>query len=230
VRIDVRVKISWHPHPAYPPLSTLKAGLFAFTRTLRGIDPYWIPIFTEDAQELHRNPSNFLKFDSISNHNEWYLQGFRYNSHFLFQIARSQAAEGRLRGREGWIDEQSYQIDQYEARVLLCTHVERPSPGPEAGLLTLMIVCDIGVCVFLWLVSVVSVLMFRNLNEFDAKVSFFIDFVSASGPLKFFGCVFDGFLKSNVLNDLWSTYKCAYWHINIPQLIISSIRSRDLSM
>jgi hypothetical protein len=40
VRIDVRVKISWHPHPAYPPLSTLKAGLFAFTRTLRGIDPY----------------------------------------------------------------------------------------------------------------------------------------------------------------------------------------------
>jgi hypothetical protein len=72
---------------------------------------------------------------------------------FLFQISRSQAAEGRLRGREGeregWIDEQSYQIDQYEARVLRCTHVERPSPGPEAGLLTLMIVCDIGVCVFL---------------------------------------------------------------------------------
>jgi hypothetical protein len=40
VRIDVRVKISWHPHPTYPPLSTLKAGLFAFTHTLRGIDPY----------------------------------------------------------------------------------------------------------------------------------------------------------------------------------------------
>jgi hypothetical protein len=40
VRIDVRVKISWHPHPAYPPLSTLKARLFAFTHTLRGIDPY----------------------------------------------------------------------------------------------------------------------------------------------------------------------------------------------
>ena len=132
--------------------------------------------------------------------------------------------------REGWIDEQSYQIDQYEARVLRCTHVERPSPGPEAGLLTLMIVCDIGVCVFLWLVSVVSVLMFRNLNEFDAKVSFFIDFVAASRPLNCFGCVFDGFFKSNVLNDLWSTYKCSYWHINIPQLIISSIRSRDLSM
>jgi hypothetical protein len=40
VRIDVKVKISWHPHPTYPPLSTLKAGLFAFTHTLRGIDPY----------------------------------------------------------------------------------------------------------------------------------------------------------------------------------------------
>jgi hypothetical protein len=24
VRIDVRVKISWHPHLSYPPLSTLK--------------------------------------------------------------------------------------------------------------------------------------------------------------------------------------------------------------
>ena len=40
VRISLRVKISWHPHPTYPPLSTLKAGLFAFTRTLREIDPY----------------------------------------------------------------------------------------------------------------------------------------------------------------------------------------------
>ena len=51
--------------------------------------------------------------------------------------------------REGWIDEQSYQIDQYEARVLRCTHVERPSPGPEAGLLTLMMVYSSGVFVFL---------------------------------------------------------------------------------
>jgi len=74
---------------------------------------------------------------------------------FLFQISRSQAAEGRLRGREegreGWMDrgEHSKHIDQYEARVLRCTHVERPSPGPEAGLLTLMMVCSSGVCVFL---------------------------------------------------------------------------------
>ena len=179
MRISLRVKISWHPHPTYPPLITLKTVLFAFTRTLRGIDPYWIPIFTEDTEELHRDPSNFLKFDSISNHNEWKLQGFRYTSNFLFQIARSQAAEGRLR-RGMDRGEHNKRIDQYEARVLRCTHVERPSPGPEAGLLTLMIVCDIGVCVFLWLVSVVSVLMFRNLNEFDAKVSFFIDFISAS--------------------------------------------------
>ena len=61
VRIDVRVKISWHPHPAYPPLSTLKARPFAFTHTLREIDPCWIPIFTEYTQELHRNPSNLLQ-------------------------------------------------------------------------------------------------------------------------------------------------------------------------
>jgi len=56
---------------------------------------------------------------------------------FLFQSARSQAAEGRLRGRkgarEGWIDEQSYQIDQYEARVLLCTHVYPRRPAPRPG-------------------------------------------------------------------------------------------------
>jgi hypothetical protein len=39
VRIYMRVKISRHPQPAYPPLSTLKAGPFAFTRTLREIDP-----------------------------------------------------------------------------------------------------------------------------------------------------------------------------------------------
>jgi hypothetical protein len=39
--MDARVKISWHPHPAYPPLITLKkAGLFAFTHTLREIDSY----------------------------------------------------------------------------------------------------------------------------------------------------------------------------------------------
>jgi len=49
-----------------------------------------------------------------------------------------------------------------------------------------------------------------------------------SGLSSFFGCVFDGFFKSNVLNDLWSTYKCTHWPINIPQLIISSIRSRDM--
>jgi len=47
-------------------------------------------------------------------------------------------------------EEHSKYIDQYEARVLRCTHVERPSPGPEfAGLLTLMMVCSIGVFVFL---------------------------------------------------------------------------------
>jgi hypothetical protein len=44
VRIDLRVKISWHPHHAYPPLSTHKVRPFAFTHTLRDIDPYWIPI------------------------------------------------------------------------------------------------------------------------------------------------------------------------------------------
>ena len=67
---------------------------------------------------------------------------------FLFQIARSQEAEGRLR-RGMDRGEHNKRIDQYEARVLRCTHVERPSPGPEAGLLTLMMVCIIGVCVFL---------------------------------------------------------------------------------
>ena len=78
---------------------------------------------------------------------------------FWFQISRSQAAEGRLRGterkegrkgvRDGDRGEHSKHIDQYEARVLRCTHVERPSPGPEAGLLTLMMVCSSGVFVFL---------------------------------------------------------------------------------
>jgi hypothetical protein len=50
-------------------------------------------------------------------------------------------------GRDG--GEHSKHIDQYEARVLLCTQIERPSPGPEAGLLTLMMVCSSGVFVFL---------------------------------------------------------------------------------
>ena len=57
---------SWHPHPTYPPLITLKTVLFAFTRTLRGIDPYWIPIFTEGAQdsciEIHPICLNFTQF------------------------------------------------------------------------------------------------------------------------------------------------------------------------
>jgi hypothetical protein len=67
---------------------------------------------------------------------------------FLFQIARSQAAEGRLR-RGMDRGEHNKHIDQYAALVLRCTHVEQPSPGPEAGLLTLMMVCSIGVFVFL---------------------------------------------------------------------------------
>jgi hypothetical protein len=45
-------------------------------------------------------------------------------------------------------------------------------------------------------------LMFRNWNEFDAKMSFFIDFVSTSRSLEFLGAVFDDFFKSNVPNDL----------------------------
>jgi hypothetical protein len=117
---------------------------------------------------------------------------------FARKILKSQAAEGRRRGRKGWMDrdEHSKHIDPYEARVLRCTHVERPSPGPEfARLLTQMMVCSSGACVFLSLVSVVRMLMFRNLNEFDAKMSFFIDFVSASRSLELLGCVFDGFFE-----------------------------------
>jgi hypothetical protein len=103
VRISLRVKISWHPHPTYPPLSTLKIGLFPFTRTLREIDPYWIPIFTQDVQELHRNPSNFLKFDSISNHNQWKFKGSPYNLYF-FVSNRKIAGGRRPTQRQGGID------------------------------------------------------------------------------------------------------------------------------
>jgi hypothetical protein len=58
---------------------------------------------------------------------------------FSRKILKSKEAEGRRRGSKGWMDrdEHSRHIDQYEARVLRCTHVERPSPGPEfARLLT----------------------------------------------------------------------------------------------
>ena len=72
-----------HPHPS---------GYRSLLNT------YFYKEILKSCIEIH--PICF-KFDSISNHNEWYLQGFRYNSHFLFQISRSQAAEGRLRGREG---------------------------------------------------------------------------------------------------------------------------------
>jgi hypothetical protein len=120
------------------------------------------------------------------------------------KIAGGRRPTQRERGMDGWMirDEHSKHIDQYEARVLRCTHVERPSPGPEARLLTLMMVCSSGACVFSSLVSVVRMLMFRNWNEFDAKMSFFIDFVSQSRSLDFLSCVFDGFFKANVPYDL----------------------------
>ena len=133
VRIDVRVKISWHPHPAYPPLSTLNiAGLSAFTHTLRGIDLYWIPIFTEDAQELHRNPSNFLNFTQfLITMNENY-KDFVTICILLFQIARSQEAEGRLRGSEGWIERNTVSIlisMKHESLGVHMSNDRRPAPS-----------------------------------------------------------------------------------------------------
>lgn len=51
------------PTPTLSPAGlNLKAGLFAFTHTLRGIDPYWIPIFSHDyACILMRNWERKLK-------------------------------------------------------------------------------------------------------------------------------------------------------------------------
>jgi len=104
-----------HPHPS---------GYRSLLNT------YFYKEILKSCIEIH--PICF-KFDSISNHNEWKLQGFRYNLYFF--VSKRKGAGGRRPTQKGHGDrgEHSKHIDQYEARVLLCTHVYPRRPAPRPG-------------------------------------------------------------------------------------------------